>query len=251
MYTCELKQRTVALLAAAALGIATMMIGGPATGTGLPVDAMTIRGNPGVIPNVGPRYAELTEQWWRWAFSFPAASLPFLNTGGPVDISAGQPNLGVWFLAGDDGAHKVARAGVVPPGVQLFFPMANLVNDYPCPDPSFAPPPGESLEHFLQRTGVDVIYPQTGLFAEIDGVSLGNLSSYFVVSPIFTFTADPALAETFDPCITGTTQPGVSVGYWLLLAPLNPGVHVLHFGSHSWGQDVTYVLYVTPLGHGR
>jgi hypothetical protein len=202
--------------------------------------------NPGVIPNQGTKYANLAAEWWQWAFSFRAADIPFFNTGGPVDVSAGQAGP-IWFLAGANSG-PATRTGVVPAGVSLFFPMANVVNDYPCPDPGFQPDPGESLEHFLQRTGVPYLQFMTELFAEVDGVPLRNLDGYVAISPIFSFAADPALATTLDPCITGTTQPGVALGYWLLLTPLPPGPHTVRFGSVGWGQDVTYHLTVHP-GH--
>jgi hypothetical protein len=139
----------------------------------------------------------------------------------------------------------------VPSGTFLFFPLGNLINDYPCP-PSFGfePNPGESLEDFLQRTAKDFFPKMTDLFAEIDGVPVRRLESYRAMSSIFTFKADPALAATLDPCITGTRQPGVAVGYWLLLWPLPPGRHTIHFGAPSWGQDVTYELTVVPR-HGH
>ena len=144
-----------------------------------------------------------------------------------------------------------AADGVVPPGTKLFFPLANLINDYPCPPQfGFEPNAGETLEHFLQRTGNDFLPNLTDLFAEIDGVSLTGLSVYRATSSLFRFTGDPALAEppVWDPCITGNEQDGVSVGYWLLLPPLPPGQHTLHFGAPSVGQDITYHLTVT---HGR
>ena len=77
-----------------------------------------------------------------------------------------------------------------------------------------------------------------------------SLSVYRATSSLFTFTADPALAAFLDPCITGSPQPGVAVGYWLLLPPLTPGKHTLHFGAPSLGQDITYILTVRP-GRGR
>lgn len=204
--------------------------------------------NPGVIPNNGPKYGKLGARWWQWALSFPAADVPFDNTGGPVDISAGQSGH-VWFLAGANKGLTTPRTGVVPAGTTLFFPLANLINDYPCPPEfGFEPDPGETLERFLQRTGNDFLPNLTDLFAVIDGVSLTDLSAYRATSSLFKFTADPALSATFDPCITGSLQDGVAVGYWLLLAPLTPGTHTLHFGAPSWGQDITYVLTVTP-GH--
>jgi hypothetical protein len=206
--------------------------------------AMAANPNPRVIPNHGPKYGELGAEWWQWALSFPAADVPYLNTGGPVDISAGQSGH-VWFLAGGNVAMGSPRTGVVPTGTSLFFPLANLINDYPCPDSSFQPNPGETLGHFLQRTGNEFLPNLTDLFAEIDGVPLSNLSVYRATSPLFQFTADPDLSNA-DPCITGSLQDGVAVGYWLLLPPLTPGIHILHFGAPSWGQDVTYELTVTP-----
>jgi hypothetical protein len=91
----------------------------------------------------------------------------------------------------------------------------------------------------------------TDLFAEVDGVKLRNLDAYLAISHLFTFTADPALAATYDPCITGSPQPGVALGYWLLLTPLTPGMHTLHFGSEGWGQDITYQITVAPGGRGH
>lgn len=204
--------------------------------------------NPRVVPNSGGRYGDLAAQWWQWAFSFPLAQIPFFNTGGIVDVSEGQIGR-VWFLAGANGGLLGPRMATVPTGVQIFLPMANLINDYPCPPQfGFEPNPGESIEHFLQRTANDFFPALADLFAEIDGEPLQNLQSYRAMSSLFTFTADPAVAQVLDPCVTGTPQPGVAVGYWLLLAPLPPGTHTLHFGSPAWGQDVTYVLDVKPRG---
>ncbi len=202
--------------------------------------------NPGVIPNEGSKYEGLSAEWWQWAYSFPKADVPFFNTGGEVDISAHQSG-NVWFLAGANYGLIEPRTGIVPAGTSLFFPLANLVNDYPCPpDNNFEPLPGESLEQFLQRTGNEYLPYFTDLFAEIDGAPLTNLSAYRATSSLFMFTADPTLASDFDPCITGDLQPGVAVGYWLLLPPMTPGMHTLHFGTPNWGQDVTYILTVMP-----
>ena len=206
--------------------------------------------NPGVIPNHGPSYAELSVRWWHWALSFPFAEVPFFQDGA-VDIGAHQSGH-VWFLAGagflpgGGGGITPVRSGVVPAGTSLFLPIANLINDYPCPaEFGFEPDPGETIEQFLVRTGNSFLPQLTDLFAEIDGVPLTGLSAYRATSRLFTFTADPALG-VWDPCVTGSAQPGISVGYWLHLAPLPPGQHTLRFGTPSWGQDVTYVLTVTP-----
>lgn len=231
-----------ALFAAAAIALP----GPPAHAAGDPAQAFAQgAAQPSQnLPVTSRRFPELAAKWWQWAYSFPAAQVPFFNQGGPVDASAGQSG-NVWFLAGANQGLTTPRIAVIPSGVQLFLPIANLINDYPCPPAfGFEPNLGESLEHFLQRTGNDFMPVLTDLFAEIDGRPLQNLGATRATSPMFTFTADPALAATFDPCIIGTPQPGVGVGYWLLIAPLPPGIHTLHFGSPTWGQDVTYVLDV-------
>jgi hypothetical protein len=200
---------------------------------------------PTVVPNTGTQYADLSIRWWKWAYSFPYADVPFFNEGGSVDLNKSQWG-NVWFLAGAKyGLGPVTRSVEISSEKSLFFPLANLVNDYPCPDPSFQPNPGETLEHFLQRTGNDYLPALDDLFAEVDGVPIPNLAAYRATSSIFKFKADPALAS-YDPCVTGTQQYGVSVGYWLWLEPLPVGVHTLHFGSPSWYQDVTYIITVKP-----
>ena len=206
--------------------------------------------NPGVIPN-GTQYERLAAQWWQWALSFPAAEVPFFNTGGAIDLSAGQSGH-VWFLAGANEGLTEPRTGEIPTGTSLFFPVANLLNDYPCPPEfGFEPGPGETLEQFLQRTGnefLDFFLPDPSeLSATVDGVALTGLPNYRVTSSLFKFTADPALSAIFDPCITGERQDAVTVGYWLLLAPLPPGEHTIHFEAGGlFNQDVTYVITVVP-----
>jgi len=242
----EYRFKRVVLMAAAAVltSITAIVASAPAlAGAGAQANS-----NPGVIPNRGNQYSDLAAKWWQWAYSFPRADVPFLNTGGTVDVTAHQTGH-VWFLAGSNSSPTIRSAMTVPTGVQLFFPMANFVNDYPCPSEfGFEPPPGETLEHFLQRTGneaLDFFVPDpTTLFAEIDGVPLKSLAVYRATSDLFHFTADPALSTFLDPCITGSVQDGVSIGYWLLLTPLTPGMHTLHFGAPTFGQDITYVVTV-------
>ena len=214
--------------------------------------------DPRIISNdpYGSNYGAQGAEWWQWAFSFTAEDLPFFNQGGPVDLSAGQSGH-TWFLAGANaGLPNGPRTGTIPANTSLFFPLFNLVNDYPCPPQfGFEPAPGQSLKDFLQTTGndfLDAYLPDSStLFAEVDGVPLANLSDYRATSNKFKFTADATLNTFYDPCITGTTQDGVALGYWLWLAPLSPGEHTLHFGARSLGfdlpdQDITYIITVEP-----
>ncbi|MBK7780174.1 MAG: hypothetical protein IPJ58_05160 [Ardenticatenia bacterium] len=175
--------------------------------------------------------------------SFPVADVPFFNTGGPVDMSAHQSG-NVWFLAGANYGLTSPRSGVVPAGKSLFLAMANYLNDYPCPAAfGFEPLPGESLHDFLSRTGQVPYF--TNLFCEIDGVPVAHLEDYRAESPLFYFQSDVSF-NVWDPCITGSLQPGLTTGYWLLIPPLTPGAHTIHFGAPDWGQNVTYNLTVMP-----
>ena len=210
--------------------------------------------NPGVIPPqarpYGLTYGEWEAQWWRWAYSFPLAQFPPLQSG-ELDCSAGQSG-SVWFLAGTAGQGPVTRSCSIAAGKALFFPIVTINNDYPCPDPNFQPPPGETLEQFLTEGAQAVINLTSQLEVTIDGRALTGLFSYRTTSRLFTFTADPSLVA-FDPCVTGTPQSGVTDGYAIMLRPLPPGPHTIFFrgvidfgGGNTFEVQVTYTLTIGP-----
>jgi len=210
--------------------------------------------NPGVIPPhgrpYGLTYGEWGAQWWRWAYSFPLAQFPPLQSG-EVDCSLGQSG-SVWFLAVTVGQGPVTRSCTIPAGKALFFPIITYLNDYPCPDPNFQPPPGQTLEEFLTEGAAAIIDAVTQLEVVVDGQHLNDLFSYRATSRLFTFTADPSLVA-LDPCVTGTSQFGVTDGYWILLRPLSPGPHTIFFhavldfgGGNTFEVQVTYNLTIAP-----
>jgi len=210
--------------------------------------------NPGVIPPhaqaYGLSYAEWGAQWWRWAYSFPLAQFPPLQSG-ELDCAAGQSGP-VWFLAGTAGQGPVTRSCTIPTGKAIFFPIITYLNDYPCPDPNFQPPPGQTLEQFLTEGAQAIIDLVTQLEVVVDGRSLNDLFSYRATSQLFTFTADPSLVA-FDSCVTGTSQYAVTDGYWILLRPLSPGRHTIFFhavidfgGGTTFEVQVTYNLTIAP-----
>jgi hypothetical protein len=200
-------------------------------------------------------YGEWGAQWWRWAYSFPLAQFP-PSQSGEVDCSAGQSGP-VWFLAGTTGQGPVTRecSDHIPKGKALFFPIITYLNDYPCPDPNFQPPPGQTLEEFLTEGAAAIIDLVTELEVVVDGHPLNHLFSYRATSQLFTFMADPSLVA-FDACVTGDPQfPqfGVTDGYSILMNSLPPGPHtifihgVIDFGGGSiFEVQVTYNLTVGP-----
>jgi hypothetical protein len=199
-----------------------------------------------VVPAQEQNYGQLGANWWKWALSIPYQQNPqFDQTGASCGL--GQ-NGGVWFLAGTPGG-SVTRSCTIPAGKTIFFPIVNINNDYPCPDPNFQPAPGQSLHDFLTDGAVFVINHAHNLNADLDGVDIPIVASYRGTSNMYSFTGDPSLT-VFDPCITGSQQKAVSDGYWLLLAPLSPGTHTLSFGAmitiedFSFSTEATYNLTV-------
>jgi hypothetical protein len=193
----------------------------------------------------GNSYAEWGSEWWKWAFGFDCANLPISDPDGSnQDQNQSGP---VYFLAGNTGG-AVVRDVTIPAGKAVFFPLINIINDYPCPDPNFQPAEGQSLEDFLTDGATGFIDLADILSVNVDGTDLTNLTDYRGTSSMFNFTGNPDLANCADPCITGTEQQAVTDGYWIMLKPLSTGSHTLHFtggiSMYNWVVDVTYNITV-------
>jgi hypothetical protein len=202
-------------------------------------------------------------KFWEWALTIPFSQNPIMDaTGADCAINQSGP---VWFLAGSGGAlfgQPVTRYCTIPQDVKIFFPIVNTENDYPCPDPSFQPAPHQSLQDFLingnnmpgpYMTGPRQYFDSVDtVLASVDGTPIQNVRDYRATSSLFQFTGDPSLTGQFDPCITGSKQPAITDGYWLMLSPLSPGAHTIHFFASIGGvtlQDVTYKLTVAGSRH--
>ena len=217
-------RRTVALAAVLALAPAAASGAADARPNVLPVQAS---------PH-GASYGEWGARWWQWALSAPAAEHPLVDaTGEHCDV--GQSG-GVWFLAGTFGG-SASRACTVPAGRALFFPVLNAA--------FIATEVGETEEMAHQTTTARIDSVDTSqLAAEIDGVSVPNLEQYRAHSPTFSITLPEANLFGLP---AGTYGPGAADGYWLMLPPLQPGAHTVHFhGAFPNGPtiDVTYDLLV-------
>jgi hypothetical protein len=214
----------------------------------------------------GRTYEQWTVEWWKWAYSIPAfwnpigpfrGSPPMALTQYPPGYDCGMeqdPHSPVFFLAGTPG-NAAQRNCDIPARKMIFFPIVNIIQDYPCPDRNFKPGPGQSLEQFLTigyRPNLDVRpldHADTKtLQVMLDGspltpdltLPLGQ-NPYRATSALFNFKGDPSLAA-FDPCVTGSLQPGLSDGYWVMLYPLTPGTHDLRF--HEGSSELIYTLKV-------
>ncbi len=199
----------------------------------------------------GRTYAEWGAKLWKTVYAEPRANNPIEDPDG-THCAERQPRGKVWFLHRNFGG-TTERWCTIPHGKYLFVPLVDAFNDYPCPDPSFKPGPRQSLRRFLTDGygsipgANDLIDPFTILGAEIDGKAIPNVASYRSASRLVHFEAD-ASWQALDPCVTGKRQKAVAAGYWLMLKPLPPGPHDLHFHAErpDCAIDVTYHLYVEP-----
>ena len=196
--------------------------------------------NPGILPSQsrpqGHSYGEWAAAWWQWVYRIPADHNPVTDSTGEF-ANVGQSG-GVFFLAGNFGGATV-RECVVPAGKMLFFPLLNQNwVQFPTDPPFTIPELREIIAPFVD----DPV-----LLCEIDGEAVQNPRSYRTQSSVFSVTVPAGNLLGLDP---GTYAPCVDDGYYLMLAPLRPGPHTIHFASQnsdgSFSLDVTYHLTVRP-----
>ena len=196
----------------------------------------------------GRTYGEWSAEWWQWAFSIPVATHPLFDKG---DCSVGQSGP-VWFLGGSFVSNTDVRSCTVPAGKMLFFPILNGEDsnveesfNNGCSDPIF----GSTIVGLRKCATAG----QDGLSvrATIDGFSIPHIAQNFrFQSPEFSFTLpdDNLLKATTGNAYVAGTYKSVADGYYLMVSPLYPGQHVIHFhGSapNGFTLDIIYHLTVT------
>jgi len=180
-------------------------------------------------------------EFWRYIFSVPASQNPELVDS--ADCGVGQTGP-VFFIPGEQ--HDVyTRSCTVPARTPVLWPIWSLFNDYPCPDPTFQPAPGQSLEDFLAQGARAFDDAVKNLAATIDGKPV-DLSKVRYTTGLVSFTGDPSLTATLDGCVTGSQQVGVADG-WFVLLRLSAGDHTLVVtatapSGHATSQ--TFLLHV-------
>jgi hypothetical protein len=181
--------------------------------------------NPGVYPPSavvqGKTYAEWSAVWWQWVSSIPIEDNPMPDpTGAKAGVGQVWP---VWFLLGTTGG-AVERTCTVPVGKPIFFPI--LTN-------SSAIPEDGTTEAQLRAVCKDSLDHATEMDASVDGVALQGLGHYRVASPLFQCT-EPGAPHGIWTGYEGTYE-SVAEGYYIILEPLAPGAHTVHFhGKMVW-----------------
>jgi hypothetical protein len=177
------------------------------------------------------RWSELL---WSWIYAQPFDHNPLLDPTG-ADCSIGQSGP-MWYLAAVPGSGlgtDVSRTCTISRQRAILVQLSSLLNDYPCPDPSFHPAPGQSLFDFLIEPVTPIFDNYSGFTISFDGVDLVDPLSYrYTSDDLFLFTGDLSM-QTFDPCVTGRRQPAISDGFYLPFKPMTPGPHTIVINGHD------------------
>lgn len=187
-------------------------------------------------------------QWWRWAYAQPLATNPLFEQSG-AHCADGQSGP-VWYLMSFFVIGDTTSSCTLPAHTPIAVMLSGTVADYPCPDPSYQPAPGQSLEDFLaEQANSQVEGSDSGaiLTVTLDGRTESDIFAYRYTTPLFTFTGDPSL-RAFDPCVTGSPQQGVAAGYLEILKGLRPGTHTLRLYAAAPAEGIaessTWTLHV-------
>jgi hypothetical protein len=195
--------------------------------------------NPGVLPPDSRvqrlTYGGWSARLWQYVFSIPAPQSPLTGGTGTHCIFKRVGN--VAMIMGDTAINEPLECQV-PAGTMLFFVIV-------ASECSTLEPPPFYGGNEAELTACAQSFVPENLQASIDGVEVQNLDQYLFTSPLYEFTLPE---DNVFGLPAGTTGESVSHGAWLLLAPLNPGMHTIHlYGSLPDGftSVQTYELTVT------
>jgi hypothetical protein len=210
---------------------------------------------PSSLP-YGYSYEEWSAKWWQW---YLGQSTNKLELVGCPDICSG-PASRVRFLAGASSTTTVTRKVTVNADNPLFFSILSFVADNTaCPISDFT----SNTAAQLTAEAVGGWTAATVTTCTIDTETIAGLEDptntvYDVVSPAFSYTTAEkdnvlSIVEGED-CIPGgyTIYPAVTDGVYLMVAPLAPGEHKIHFvgvvgplSAPDLKLDITYEITVT------
>ncbi len=221
--------------------------------TSLATAALAEQSNPNPVlfgKNARP-YGASMETWGervvKWIYEQPFDHNPmFDQTGADCGVDQHGP---VWFIPPIAGpkVSSLSRSCTIPHDKALFLDIGADTNDYPCPDPTFHPAPGQSLFDFLIATDKPIMDSVNLLEVSLDGAPLKDVLSYrFISDDLFSITGDLSLQTKYDSCITGSPQPAIVDGFFMMFKPLEPGPHtIIVHGTNTFGDDKTYTYHLT------
>jgi hypothetical protein len=212
---------------------------------------------PASLP-YGLSYQEWSAKWWQWSLGQSTNHFELVGESGSCDGPASR----VRFLAGayGFGINLITNEVTVSAETPLFLAVLSFVADNTaCPITDFTSLTADQLT----TVAVGAWKADATLTTcTIDGVPVAGLdsptnSAYNVVAPAFSYTTAEhgnmlGVIEG-EYCIPGgmTIYPAVADGVYLMLSPLPPGKHTIHFvgvagpvGAPFVRDDVTYDITV-------
>jgi hypothetical protein len=175
----------------------------------------------------GLSYADWSVKWWQWTLS---------QSTDQTNLVSGPISGPVQFLAAAPATDTETRQVTIAAGTALFFPILSTYADNSgCP--AFTT---NTLAQLQAEADGNWSYV-TETSCTIDGVVVAGLddpqtTSYYAQATPFSYTialTDSVLySPAYDePCIPGGTTigPVAADGVYLMLAPLAPGIHTIHF----------------------
>ncbi len=195
---------------------------------------------------LGMSYGDWSAAYWQYVLSIPASINPLLDTTGAY-CGVAQSSGPVFFLSTNLNFNvPVTLTCTVPASKALWIPITIVECS------TVEPPPFNGNNPQELRTCAGAIADDIGvktLKLKVDGVKIPNLRDFRTQSPYYDFIM-PATDNILG--LDGVTSgSSVSDGYFVMLKPLSPGGHVIHFegawisgeGAGSW-LSVTYHLTV-------
>ncbi len=202
----------------------------------------------------GRTYSEWSAAWEQWSYSIPVDQHPLFDNG---DCSVGQSGP-VWFLGGKFCANGatcsftgIVRSCSVPFGKALYFPVIN--GEDSALEESLVEHPGDETYQQIAtlRAFEESAIGSANVYCWIDGAPIPNLQTKFRVQSTafgFTLPANNLLASVYgnSSFVAGTYFPAVDDGWYVMVGPLPPGPHSIHFQAMAGGfqLEVTYHLNV-------
>ncbi len=205
--------------------------------------------NPSLYPKDSRPFGKSIYGWAdmsvQWIYAQPFDRNPFFDPTG--DNCAVEQHGPVWFLAPIASAApgSFTRVCTIPRGKAILL-IAQFVSDtWPCPDPNFAPAAGQSLYDFLVADSGTYLMT-AALDVTLDGRKIRDgLDYHYISENVFSIKGDPSLQATFDTCITGSWQPVVSNGWFMMFRPLSPGTHtIVRRTTSTMGTQNTFTYYL-------
>jgi hypothetical protein len=173
----------------------------------------------------GKRVDAYPALWWQWANRKRWGAQPFQDPSG-AQCARGQRGA-VWFLAGTDGTEEVHRRCRVPSGKHLFLPVIGML---------------ENAVPGVPRSCDEVKREATSKNAHAFATEILVDGHRFELAPLRMASAECfnayARADYLDD--TSGYFPSAADGYWLMLAPLPDGHHVIRVNVRYDNPGVPY-----------